>query len=235
MTRSDSENQFSYARAVKINRKDAGKNLLKYIDIFVNRPLAALIVRAVYHTRITPNQITCFSGFIGLTAAFLFYLGKPEYFLMGGILAQLSSIIDGADGMLARAKNLGSTYGAMLDLFFDRIVDVSTAIGIGIGAAKYYNDPEYAYLGLLCGTLLLFQINTFYLNRTLQKKEKTGETGEMRAVQIWGICLFSIFNRLDLLIYTALVFTVVVNIVHAFHFFRLGWKEKTDQSETGQH
>ncbi len=233
---------FDYYKALKNNTDLAGRNPFKYIDIYLNRPVAALIVRAVYNTKITPNMITLFSGFVGILSAFFFSGGEYIYFIIGGVFAQLSSIIDGADGMLARAKNMTSPYGTFLDLFFDRIVDFSISIGVAYGAAKYFKDPDLLLLGVLAAGLLLLQINIFYLSRSYMKKNKTGETGEMRALQMWGILIFSCLNRLDLLIYTGLAFTIIINIVHIIHFIRLGrnkdilliWRpDKSEKSKAG--
>ncbi len=217
------KNKFDYSKALKIN--SIGKNPLKYLDLYLNRPVAALIVSAVFNTRITPNMITFMSGLIGLLGAFFFSKGEYSYFILGGIFAQLSSIIDGADGMLARAKNITSSYGTYLDLFFDRIVDFSLSIGIALGAAKYFNNPDLLFLGVLGGGLLLLQINIFYLTKSYMKKTKTGETGEMRAVQMWGIFIFAMINRVDLLIYIGLMFTIMVNIAHIIFFLQLGFKK----------
>lgn len=234
---------FDYYKALKNNTTSIKGNPLKFVDIYLNRPVAALIVHAVFNTRITPNMITWFSGFIGLLGAFFFSRGEYSYFILGGVFAQLSSILDGADGMLARAKNQTTSYGTYLDLFFDRIVDFSISIGVAYGAAKYFKDPDLLLLGVLAAGLLLLQINIFYLSRSYMKNNKTGETGEMRALQMWGVLIFASLNRLDLLIYTGLVFTITISIIHSIHFIRLGWKkddllsgesEKAKKSEAGK-
>ncbi len=236
-------NKFSYSKALKDNTSSTGKNPFKYIDIYLNRPIASLIVRAVFNTSITPNMITLFSGIIGLIGAFFFTRGEYSYFVFGGIFAQLSSIIDGADGMLARAKNLTSSWGSYLDLIFDRIVDYALFISISIGGAKYYNNSDLLFLGSLGAGLVLLQINILYLTRSYQQKKETGETGEMRALQMWGILILACLNRVDLIIYLGLMTTAILNITHFTHFIRLNIKknellsrssDKTNKSKTSQ-
>ncbi|MBM3294476.1 MAG: hypothetical protein FJY82_08110, partial [Candidatus Aminicenantes bacterium] len=95
-------------------RKSVDKTEARFIPPFLrlnrhfNRPAASLIIRAVHRTRITPNQLTCLSFLSGLGAAFIFFQGRPRLFLVAGVLAQLASIIDCADGMLARVRGQAS-------------------------------------------------------------------------------------------------------------------------------
>ncbi len=217
-------NQFNYWEALKI-QPSTKMNPLKYVDFYLNRPLAGLIVKAVYNTRITPNMITYVSFFIGLAGAYFFSKGEYRFFVVGGILAQLCSIIDGADGMLARSKNMCSSYGAYLDVFFDRIVDFSLLIGAAIGASSYFNDANLLLLGLIGSGLYMLQINLFYITKSYLNVKQTGETGEMRAVFILAMMIFALINRLDIFAYLGFAETVIVNGVSLFSFLRLGGKK----------
>ena len=211
---------FDYRKALKVT-PTPGMNKLKYVDLYLNRPVAALIVRAVYNTRITPNGLTYISLFLGLLGAFFFTRGEYLYFILGGVSIQVSSVVDGADGMLARAKNMSSEYGSYLDLFFDRIIDFSLFVCMGVGAAAYYNDSNFLFLGGLGAGLYLLQVNLFYLTKSYLKITKTGDTGEIRAVLMWAVLIFAVFNRLDIFAYLGVAETVIVNIVRLIYFIRL--------------
>jgi len=239
----NNSNRFEYQKSLKkpLTTSIAGK--IKLIDIYLNRPVASLIVRAVFKTPITPNGLTYFSFFLGLLGAFFLSRGEYLYFILGGVMTQLCSVVDGADGMLARAKNICSDYGSHLDLFLDRIIDFSLFVGISLGAGAYFKNPNLLFLGLLSSGLYLLQTNLFYLTKNyLQVKDK-GESGEIRAVVMWAILIFAIANRLDIFIYLGLAETVIVNIVRLFYFISLGRKknsslpgrfEHAQQSEPGQ-
>lgn len=216
--------KFVYEKALKTKGSSALINKIKFVDIYINRPLASLVVRMVYNTPVTPNGLTYFSSLLGLLGAFFFSMGTYSYFVLGGVLAQLSSIIDGADGMLARSKNMCSPYGSHLDLFFDRIIDFSLIIGIAIGAYKYFQVPHLLFLGTLTAGLYLLQINLFYLTKNYLMVKNTGETGEARAILIWAMLIFAIANRLDIAIYALLTETIIVNIIRLFYFISLGKK-----------
>jgi len=218
----NNHNKFDYRKSLKkpVNAFIISK--IKFIDRYLNRPLASLLVRAVFKTRITPNGLTYISFFLGLLAAFFFSRGEYMYFVLGGAFAQMSSIVDGADGMLARAKELCSEYGAYLDLLFDRIVDFSLIAGISLGAGAYWNNKNLLLLGLFTAGLYLLQINLFYLTKSFLQAKERGETGEARALLILSMLVFAVANRLDLFIYLLMAETVVVNLARFIYFVSLG-------------
>jgi phosphatidylglycerophosphate synthase len=238
----NNNNKFDYWKSLKISPTDK-MNKIKFVDIYLNRPVAALIVRMVYNTRITPNGLTYFSLFLGLLGAFFFSRGDYLYFILGGVFTQLSSIVDGADGMLARAKNICSDYGSHLDLLFDRIIDFSLFIGIAMGAGVYFNNPNLRLLGFLEAGLFMLRVNVFYLIKSYRQVKEKGETGEVRAILMWSVLIFAVVNRLDIFIYLMLIETVIAFTVLLIRFFRLGKKrdsllpngfEQSQQSESSQ-
>jgi len=52
--------------------------------------------------------------------------------LLGGVLIQLSSVLDGVDGELARALGMTSRRGGFIDSLLDRVVNISMYLGVGI-------------------------------------------------------------------------------------------------------
>jgi phosphatidylglycerophosphate synthase len=221
----NNKKDFDYQASLK--KKGPGfLNILRYVDIYLNRPIAGLIVRAVYKTPITPNGLTYFSFLLGLLGAFSFSRARPLYFIIGGILAHLSSIIDGADGMLARARGMCSDYGAHLDLFFDRIMDFSVMVGFAFGAGTYYKSSLLLTLGLLTAGLYLLETNLYYIIQSYRQAKQTGETGEFRAILFWIIMIFSILNRTDILVFLGLALISINNLAIMITFFTLA-KKKT--------
>ena len=193
-----------------------------FVDRQLNRRAAALLVRAVYRTSVTPNQLTWVSAVFGVAAAALFARGDTMAFVLAGVAAQLSSIIDGADGMLARAKGMSSVFGSHLDLFLDRVIDFAIFAGIAVGAGRHFQAPHLLALGLLATGLYQLQIILFYLTKSYLKSEERGDTGEARAVLYWLVFLFGVTGRLDLFIYLLLAETLVLNTFRIVNFVSLG-------------
>jgi phosphatidylglycerophosphate synthase len=83
-------------------------------------------------TPATPNQVS--------VGAFLIALGSMAAYLagvgyLGGIFAQVSSIVDGADGDLARLKGMTSAFGGFFDSILDRYADAAILLGLTYWAA----------------------------------------------------------------------------------------------------
>jgi CDP-alcohol phosphatidyltransferase len=120
------------------------------VNLWLHRPLAYAFCALVYRTSMTPNQITLIAIFLGLAAAACWFDGSPGAMLWGGILLWSSAIMDGADGILARAKRMQSAFGRALDGFADYLVGLSS-----VSACVYhlYATGER--------TLLLFALPAF--------------------------------------------------------------------------
>lgn len=103
------------------------------INLWFNRPLAYAFVALVYRTPITPNQVTVLSILVGVAAAACWWQGGPSDMVWGGVLLWASAILDGADGILARAKQQFSALGRALDGCADLLVALVIAI-----AATYH-------------------------------------------------------------------------------------------------
>jgi phosphatidylglycerophosphate synthase len=217
--------QFDYQKSMKKTTDNNFLNKIIKVERYINRPLASLIVRVVFNTRVTPNGLTYFSFLLGITGAFFFSRGEYLYFVLGGAFAQLASIVDCADGMLARAKDMCSDFGSHLDLLLDRISDFFIMVGISAGCYFFFKDIGLLLLGLFAAGLYQLQIHLYYLtNSYLQVKEK-GQTGEARALLFLLLLIFSIANRLDIFIYGLLAQTVIVNVVRLIYFITLGKKK----------
>ena len=97
---------------------------------YLNRPLSVRISRYLVQHDVTPNQISLFSFLCSLLAAGLFALGGYFALLLGGVLAQFASIIDGCDGEVARLKYQSSDFGGWFDAVLDRYADAFLLFGL---------------------------------------------------------------------------------------------------------
>ena len=104
-----------------------------FISTHLNRrlsvPLSALLVR----TPVTPTQITLGSFFIALVGAAFFTVDQLWASIVAACLVQLSSVVDGCDGEVARLRHLATSRGAWLDTMLDRYADTAVVIAITLG------------------------------------------------------------------------------------------------------
>ena len=98
----------------------------------LNRRASRPIAKALSHTPVTPNQVSVLSLVIAAGAFASFVAGLP---IVGGVLAQVCSIVDGVDGDLARLTGASSRFGGFLDAVIDRYADALILLGLTIWAA----------------------------------------------------------------------------------------------------
>jgi hypothetical protein len=103
------------------------------LNVYVDRPLGYLIVRLVYRTRTTPDHLTYLAAGFGMAAAAAWLIdGSSRMMITGAVLLWVSGILDGADGLLARARSTSSHYGRALDGVLDTAVALAT-VGAALG------------------------------------------------------------------------------------------------------
>jgi phosphatidylglycerophosphate synthase len=193
------------------------------VDRYINRPLATLVVRLLLNTRITPNQVTVTGFIVGIAAAFLYLGASHGYLIAAGILLQLSSVLDGADGMLARLRQSSSEYGSYLDLFLDRINDYFLFGGVIAGNYLATGSLPLFIFFLLCLALYFLQINLYYLTKFYKKDYKSGQSGESRALVLFMVFIFSLANQTTLLLLivgTLTILSTLGKVVNLIRFRR---------------
>jgi len=115
-------------------------------DLFFYRPLAFLVVKIIYPTNITPNQLTIGAIIMGVIGGFFYAHGtplSPQPFIIGALFFMMFNILDCSDGQLARLKKNGTRTGRIIDGVADYIAVTSIYIGIGIGFANNTDTPAF--------------------------------------------------------------------------------------------
>jgi choline kinase/phosphatidylglycerophosphate synthase len=181
------------------------------VSRYLNRPLSVRISRRLVHTGVTPNQISILSFLCSVLAAGLFALGGYAALVLGGVLAQFASIIDGCDGEVARLKFQESPYGGWFDAVLDRYADAFLLLGLMWHA--FAANPNS--LILLIGFLAI--IGSFMVSYTADKYDglmqaRIGRRAGFRMgrdVRVLLVFLGALFNQVPL---TLLLIAVVMNL-----------------------
>jgi len=120
-----------------------------YISKHLNRKASEPLARLLAKTKLTPNQITWTAFGIALLSFVSFIFGQN---IVGGLLVQLSSIVDGIDGSLARLKGMTSTFGSFLDSVLDRYADILIVLGLTLWSLFHESYPGIWLAGFLAIT-----------------------------------------------------------------------------------
>ena len=110
----------------------------RHLNRHLSRPLARLLAR----TPVTPNQVSFAALGVAGASCLTFALGQP---VAGALLAQASSIVDGVDGDLARAKGMTSPFGGFMDSVLDRYADGLILLGLTLWAASAAGGAAYVW------------------------------------------------------------------------------------------
>ena len=117
-----------------------------YISKYINRRASEPMARLLAKSKITPNQITWTAFGIALLSFVSFIFGQN---IIGGLLVQLSSIVDGVDGSLARLKGMTTSFGGFLDSVLDRYADILIVLGLTLWSLSHETYPGIWLAGFL--------------------------------------------------------------------------------------
>ncbi|NPB08600.1 MAG: NTP transferase domain-containing protein [Aquificae bacterium] len=131
---------------IKLSVKGTGDGLISRL---LNRRLSTLVSYYLVD-RITPNQATLLTFSIGLLSSLVAYFSPP----LGGILYQLSSMLDGIDGEIARAQMRTTRFGGWLDSLLDRYVDFAFLLALALHVKPSLSFLPWIFLALF-GTLMV--------------------------------------------------------------------------------
>lgn len=110
--------------------------------------------------KMTPNQITFISIFVGIAAAWSLSQG---HWLLGGVLYQVFSILDCLDGRVARFRGISSTFGAWFDGAVNYLIYSLCVAGIAL------SDLTNFWLVGGCLALLAMRANAVDINNILKR------------------------------------------------------------------
>jgi len=180
---------------------------------YLNRPISVRISRYLVQRDVTPNQISLFSFLCSLLAAGLFALGGYVALLIGGVLAQFASIIDGCDGEVARMKYQSSDFGGWFDAVLDRYADAFLLFGLTWHLLAVEVNGWILFVGFMAiiGSFMLSYTADKYDNLMRERIRAGGKTGLRmgRDVRVFLIFLGAVANMvLPVLVLIAVVMNV---------------------------
>jgi 1L-myo-inositol 1-phosphate cytidylyltransferase / CDP-L-myo-inositol myo-inositolphosphotransferase len=117
-------------------QRAASKPLDGVVSRHLNRPLSWRISLLLLRAGVPPTGATLAGFALTLAAAGVVALGAlwTVALVLGGLLVQLASVVDGCDGELARATRRTSLRGAVLDSLLDRLGDAAILAALAVAA-----------------------------------------------------------------------------------------------------
>lgn len=178
------------------------------VSRYLNRPLSIRLSRYLAPLPITPNQISFTSFLLSILAAGLFLAGGYGMLLLGGMVAQCASVLDGCDGEIARLKYQESAYGRWFDAVLDRYADGFLLFGLTWHAYTAGMQLVAVFAGLMAilGSFMVSYTADKYDARMRGRFKRTIRIG--RDIRIFLIFLGALFNQV---LWTLIVTAALMN------------------------
>ena len=113
-----------------------------FVSRYLNRPISRTVSQFLLKTSMTPNLWTVLITVFPLIGFLFLIRGTYLGFVIGALLFNVQSILDGCDGEIARAKYLDSEKGPGIDAFGDLIALLLFSIGLGFGL---FRSAQHAF------------------------------------------------------------------------------------------
>ena len=96
----------------------------KYVE-----PIIESVANAFINRNISANKVTVLAFILGISSGGWMLLGQP---LIATAVLWISGLLDAVDGAIARKTGTSSSWGALMDITFDRIVELSVIISLAV-------------------------------------------------------------------------------------------------------
>ena len=137
------------------------------------------VVRMLYPTPKTPNQITFISLFFGLLSFGFYVSDRPDALIWGALFLYGKVFLDNVDGNLARVRGTSSRFGRFLDSLTDFAITVLVYIGVSFYLVQTNGDAKFWFLGLF-GLLVCFLQSTFFVFYLVSYTSRVGSYDKNR-------------------------------------------------------
>lgn len=150
----DSQKSGIVAEVVQVYRQSRKTHDIAW-NVYVARPIAAILVALFRRTPLTPNQVTIAGVmvFFGCVATLVLWRDWTG-FLVSALILQIAYFFDCADGQLARLKGMTSEAGAYFDFLID---EVKALLLVGAMAIRVWLDtgePMWLVAGIAGAALV---------------------------------------------------------------------------------
>jgi CDP-L-myo-inositol myo-inositolphosphotransferase len=194
----DIDNEAALRKAQKILIQKLFKPTDGPVSKKINRRISTRLSAFLARFNVSPNALTLTSFALALLSAAFFSLGGYVNGVAAGIMAQLSSILDGCDGEIARLKFRFSTFGEWLDKLLDRYADGFILLGMTHAVWRSSANELVWLVGFLAliGMFMNSYTAAFY-DELLRRNVLGGSTLRLgRDVRLFIIFLGSLANQL---------------------------------------
>jgi phosphatidylglycerophosphate synthase len=142
--REDEERRRAARLLLKLNWRPHDGLVARYLNKYISVTISAWLA----DTPITPNQMTILAFLVAMVGVGVTTIGSYLAFVVGTLLVQIQSILDGCDGELARMRYQSSRVGGWLDTIADDVIGVFWILALGHGLYRGSGQGLYLVTGM---------------------------------------------------------------------------------------
>jgi hypothetical protein len=168
----------------------------------LHRRLSNNIARVLYHTPVTPNMASWIGFIFCMIAAVMFAFGDYKWLVIGALVLELGNIFDMVDGDLARAKNMLSKYGHLLDSTLDAVFDFVIIIALTYSVWRVRPELHVWVIGMFSMYFLaeFFVMSRFFiLPYDLPHGEFKKSFGKLGKSKIYNLLFYARQHHMNLI------------------------------------
>ncbi len=158
----------------------------KYLDKYFNSTSEFLL-----KLNLTPTQVTVSALILGLFASLFYYF---DNIFLSIVLLWISGYLDAVDGAMARKSKTITKTGTLLDIFFDRVVELAFIMTF----ALKHEEAVFALLCLTCTIVMSMSVflTSGMLIKNTGKKSFHYQAGLMERTE--GFVMFTLMILLNI-------------------------------------
>ncbi len=173
-----------------------------FISRVLNRKISTWISSKLVN-RVDPFTATALSFLMGILSSAVAYLNPA----VGGVLYQISSILDGVDGEIARASLKQSRFGGYIDSILDRVVDFLFVLVLALVSGELL----WGILAAFTTTMVSYSTEKYkaeYGRSPFSEIKQLNKVPGKRDERIFATMVFCLFGLLK----EALVFLTAISV-----------------------
>lgn len=132
-----------------------------YARKYVN-PIIDITAQLFIKLNFSANNVTLLSFITGIMAGVFVYLDLP---IISVILLWISGYLDAVDGAIARTNKNSTAVGTLMDITFDRLVEISVILGLAL------RFPHIQLKLIILTTAIIFSMTVFLTVGALTEKK----------------------------------------------------------------
>ena len=184
------------------------------------QPLFDHVAKFFIARKVSANQVTILAFVIGLIPGVL--LCFTDMSVVPVLILWLSGLLDAVDGTIARLTKSSSLFGTIMDITFDRIVE----IGLIVGLLYRHLSLAPLFVALACSIIISMTIFLTVAAASEKASEKSFYYQPGLAERTEGFLMFSLiillpkFAGILIIVFTLMIiFTALQRFIEAYRYF----------------